>query len=216
MKILTVSIYSHNLGLTKTFYKEKAGFELLEETPTHCSFKIGNSVLKFELTDQPTGIYHFAFSIPNNKIQEALGWVARRTAVLKNPDQQEVTNFPNWNSDSVYFYDLEGNLLEFITRYDQQVVNDQPFDADQVIGINEIGVATETPQATATTLTAEHELEYFVKGPRLEEFCVVGDEEGMFVISRLGRTWFPTATAAASIPLTATIEQNDKIYQVNL
>jgi hypothetical protein len=57
-------------------------FSLIEETTTTTvSFKTGNSILHFRLTTKAVSpFYHIAFSIPNNKFQDALDWISKRNS----------------------------------------------------------------------------------------------------------------------------------------
>ncbi len=49
-----------------------------------------------------------------------------------------------------------------------------------------------------STTTIKHEfntlfhIPYFEKGPRLQDFAVMGDADGMFIVSKTGRGWLPT------------------------
>lgn len=118
MEILELTLLTNNILETKKFYEQIIGFEKLFETETTVSFAVGFSKLTFELTQkalQPK--YHFAFNISSNKLNEAINWTLERTPLIKI-ENSYVADFHYWNAKSIYFYDNNQNILEFICRYD--------------------------------------------------------------------------------------------------
>ncbi|NIG55496.1 VOC family protein [Chitinophaga sp. Cy-1792] len=210
MKITALEIISNDINKAIHFYHEILGFELVASSPEKAVVKIGHTLFTLKHDNQAKGVYHLAFDIANNHLEEALHWIAAKMPVVKDKDHNEITGFPAWNAKSFYFYDQEDNLLELITRYDQHSHNSQPFDQHAIIGINEVGISPAAPLVLAEDLVSNHGLSWFAKGPKLEEFCVVGDEEGMFVISRAGRNWYPTDKPAGHIPLRVLVQANGK------
>lgn len=47
--------------------------------------------------------YHFAFNIPNNKLQRAIKWVHSRVSLIPIEDSDMVADFKNWNAQFIYF-----------------------------------------------------------------------------------------------------------------
>lgn len=54
------------------------------------------------------GNIHFALEVPRDKFEQAQSHIFSKNVTIYGPVRQE------WmNADSIYFYDLDGNLLEF-------------------------------------------------------------------------------------------------------
>ena len=49
----------------------------------------------------------------------------------------------SWNSDSVYFKDAAGNVLEFIARHNLKNAVEEEFDSSQILNVSEIGLPSE-------------------------------------------------------------------------
>ena len=64
------------------------------------------------------------------------------------------------------------------------------------IGICEIGVPVEDVTEACKIINDAFEVPYFKKGPRLQVFSVMGDENGLFIVTQAGRGWLPTQQPA--------------------
>lgn len=201
MHIKEIDIRTNDLEGSLQFYHTILGLECLAKNTHALSFRAGRSVLTFTAAGTGTYIYHFAFDIPNNKMTEAIEWLADKAERIPNPDGAYLTHFENWNAESVYFYDNNHNVVELITRYDQQVYAEAAFSAEQLLSISEIGLVTEQPIAFADELICQYPLEYYHKGPKRDDFVVLGDEQGLFIISGPSRHWYPTDLQVARQPL---------------
>ncbi|MNL17020.1 hypothetical protein D3C87_1380890 [compost metagenome] len=80
--------------------------------------QVGSSVLKFIENPEFDSVYHFAFNIPENKLEEAIKWCADKIDLIMIENKRVIANFETWNANAIYFYDNNGNLLEFIARHD--------------------------------------------------------------------------------------------------
>lgn len=59
-------------------------------------------------------------------------------------------DFPDWNAKSVYFYDAEENILEFIARHNlDEPTNDATFTSNHIKRISEIGIAVSDTEGFA-------------------------------------------------------------------
>ena len=83
MKIQGLDILTNDLSATKRFYNNILGFQIRKETDELISFSAGTSVLSFHKTEIERPVYHFAFTIPMNKIEEALEWMAPKAVLIK-------------------------------------------------------------------------------------------------------------------------------------
>src|SRR3954452_10331545 len=187
MNILEVEILTDNLIETEKFYVGLLGFHTIEKDNNSISFVAGQSILTFIESNELNPTYHFAFNIPNNKINEAVSWVSARCDLIKSFDNGILANFESWNAKAFYFYDNNQNILEFITRFDLNNYSDYRFEASSIQSISEIGIVTDEPISYAADLVAHHDLNYFQKQPIRENFVVLGNDEGLFIIAKNGR-----------------------------
>jgi catechol 2,3-dioxygenase-like lactoylglutathione lyase family enzyme len=203
MMIHELELASADLKRTQEFYAGVLGLELVETEPGKLAFQLGETKLVFvdAIRVESVGmepVYHMAFDIPRNKLQEALDWMAARVAILPLPDGGRIMNFTNWQAASFYFFDTTGNLLECIVRHDRQEEANEAFGAEQLLRVSELGIVTKDVPALVEKLRTEHGLLPFVKQPVLENFAAIGEETGLLILSQEGRNWFPTQLPAKS------------------
>ena len=216
MEIKEIELQTDNIEETAKFYSDLLGFEEMRSETKTISFKAGRSILTFIKSDRLNPQYHFAFNIPNNKLDEALAWILTKTGLIANPENEFITNFDNWNAKALYFYDNNGNILEFITRFDLNVISDKPFSAKSIQSISEIGIVTDEPVKLAENLINENQLFYYVKGPKREDFAALGDENGLFIISSSNRNWYPTEQRAERHYVKIKISLNDVTREIRM
>ena len=209
MDILEIEILSDNIEETTKFYSELLGFKILHADRNTISFAVGKSVLTFIKSDNLNPKYHFAFNIPENKLDEAIEWCKNKVDLIFIEDQNVITNFENWNANAVYFYDNNGNLLEFIARHDLNNTQNESFSSKSILNISEIGIVNENPLALGKELIAKHNLKFFSKNDNSELFAAVGDDEGLLIIVKPNRNWYPTQTPSESNKTQVIIENNE-------
>lgn len=211
MEILKLVLQSENFEKTLKFYQEKLGFELLSRNMNQVAFQVGSSELVFEKeTTGSASSYHFAFLIPNHSIEFALQWLSEKDIKILNSDSGPIVNFENWKAKSVYFEDAHGNILEFISREDLHIDLIGDFSTQSILGINEIGVVTDSPLKMAEKINAISGLDYFTKGPKDTDFLAMGDDSGLLVISKKGRNWYPTKSPSKPSRIRFEIEVENK------
>lgn len=214
MFIHTVHLLATDLQTLSDFYSDVLGLPVQKDNRSDNSLivTVGRSTLIFHGTIQgiPAAnrpIYHFAFNVPENRIQEACDWLQERTPLLRANDEAIFYN-PNWNTYAVYFNDPAGNIVEFITRHDLQTElydlssNSAPnsdnhaFDTSMLLNVSEIGIMADDVSALATRLAQDFNLPYY--GQSSDQFTPMGDENGLLIVVKTGRTWFPTIDLAAN------------------
>ncbi|GAB2668157.1 hypothetical protein GCM10027036_22150 [Flavihumibacter cheonanensis] len=201
--IVELELASPDLKRTLEFYSGVLGLEVVERGAGKLAFQLGDTKLVFVDAEgvEPVGaepVYHMAFDIPRNKLQEAFEWFAARVEVLLLPDGGHIMNFANWQAESFYFFDTTGNLLECIVRHDQKEEASGAFGAEQLLRVSELGIVTSHVPSLVEKLETEHGLLPFVKQPVLENFAAIGNETGLLILSQEGRNWFPTQLPAQS------------------
>ena len=193
MRIDKLVLYSANLAQLKSFYVEVLNFNLMEATNTELKFQIGSTELIFK-ESQDTNPYHFAFNIPSNQIDEALVWLKKRVIVLQR-EGEEILHFESWNAKAVYFHDLDGNIVEFIAREELEIHASTTFSQASILSVSEIGIPSEDNSVVYDFISEKFGLEIY-SGTR-EEFCALGDAEGLFIcVNRNERKWIPLGEEA--------------------
>ena len=77
MNILEIQLLSTDIPQTQKFYHEILGLEILHADDSSLTFLAGHSTLIFKKTNNKNPVYHFAFSIPANKFEEAHAWASQ-------------------------------------------------------------------------------------------------------------------------------------------
>lgn len=189
MKIEELTLYTSQLKAQEDFYSEVLGLQIVHSSNDGITFIVGNTLLTF-LERNHTNPYHFAINIPAHQIQEALVWLKQRVTIQCD-NTKEIVDFPAWNAQSIYFYDADKNILEFIGRRDLAITIPTPFSGESLFEISEIGIATAHFEEKYTTLLTELKLEKFGGGK--EVFAAFGSDNGLFIlIDKTRKTWFPT------------------------
>ena len=181
-------------------------------------FKIslGKTDLIFQENNQlDDPVYHYAITIPSNKIDEAKEWLKDRVKLIWIEEYQSViADFFNWNAKSVYFFDVAGNIVELISRFDLKNETDEPFDSRQFLSVSEIGIVFKEDEIElrSKVLMNTYSLPYFSKQPPLPSFKVLGDDHGLFIIVPENRNWFATTITSKVLPLDIEFENGGKHY----
>lgn len=192
MKLKEIHILTDDLTQTESFYHKVMGFDILPGDLSVLRLRAGKTVLVFHRSDREHPVYHLAFDIPNDKLEKALKWMKEKVCIIPASDSETIADFVNWNAKSFYFYDNNGNILEYITRFDLQNASGGAFDGSSVLHISEIGLVTANVPELASQITAGYRVETYPKQPPQEHFTVMGDEEGLFILASDKRNWFPT------------------------
>ena len=216
MDILEIELLTDNFAETTKFYSEVLGLEILCQDNISISFQVGHSVLVFTKSENLSPKYHFAFNIPCNKIEEAILWTSTRTNLITIANNEIITDFDSWNAHAIFFYDNNGNILEFIARHDLNNESEISFRHSSILSISEIGIVTGSPLQLAGKLHSENGINYFSKGTKSESFVVLGNDNGLLVIVKESRNWYPTNLPAEKFYTRIKLKDNDEIVELNL
>lgn len=207
MKIEKLTIFTSQLQEQLKFYRDSLQMEVREQSEEHFQLVAGYSMLEFRQREKSTP-YHIAFHIPDKQEEEALRWLKERVSVLKN-NNDEIIDFSNWDAKSVYFYDEDENVMEFISRGHLNKPESAIFSGKSVVGLSEIGVPTEDIQEKFDFLQKNCGLEVF--DGSFERFCAIGDPQGLFItIDKNMKDWFPTGDRAFSSDFEIEFTHHDK------
>lgn len=199
MKITALGLTCRDLNAQRHFYAEVLELPLLESTATHFAVQVGATRLGFQLEPDLQGVYHFAFNIPENQLAEARSWIQQRAALLEEDGNDEFTASAAWNAQMFYFRDPDGNILECIARHRLANASAQAFGPASLLDVSEIGWPVEDVPRSVERL--QQRLGLSVLGTASGTFAPLGDDNGLLIVVEFGRPWFPTAQAAARLPL---------------
>lgn len=190
MQIVNVKLLTSCIDPLRSFYAHTLGLPLQSDSKDEFTVKAGKSSLTFvNQTDEDEPFYHFAFDIPNNKIDESIEWlISTGTAIQLLPNHQYKNYSDSWNSTSIYFYDPAGNIVEFIARHTLSNSSTAPFSSTDFLNISEIGlVVHDVPKAMDLLKTELNVKTYKYYN---ERFTPLGDESGLFILAAYNRVWF--------------------------
>lgn len=160
---------------------------------------VGDTTLLFTKADPDfDGAYHFAFNIPENQFQAAKQWIAKRIPLLHDETGKEEFASESWSSESIYFKDAAGNILEFIARHNLKNAVEGEFDSSQILNISEIGLPSEDVVSWANELCTKLKLSVFKQEPN-ENFTPVGDDNGLLILPLKDRIWIPNSGVPAKL-----------------
>jgi hypothetical protein len=144
------------------------------------------------------GQYHFCFNIPENQFAEAKRWISIRTPLLQDENGRDEFHSESWNSNSLYFKDAGGHILEFIARHDQRNADDSPFNGTHILQVSEIGLPSRDVLSLARELCSQLGVSVY-RQEASETFTPIGDEEGLFILAVENRIWYPNTGVPAKL-----------------
>lgn len=217
MYIIYLELPAQDLITQRDFYSQVLGL------PVHLSaenleVKAGRTTLVFtQAGPHFDGVYHFAFNIPENQFQAAKSWMSERIPLLRNESGQDEYDFTNWNAHAFYFRDATGNILEFIARHDLKNAVSGAFNSEQILQVSEIGLPSEDVVVFADDLCSRLGLNVFRGQHPEKEFTPIGDDEGLFILPRVGRLWLPThdpGVPARLLPVRVKVAVHNTAWEV--
>jgi catechol 2,3-dioxygenase-like lactoylglutathione lyase family enzyme len=195
MKIYQINVRCFDILQMKRFYTETLEMPIISESASHFSVMAGTSKLVFE-QDTKTPYYHLCFRTCSDFFDHMYQKLMKKNLLL--PDEQgEFSLF--WQGKQAYFTDPDGNILELLER---------PFywegDAPDFgwYDIGEIGM----PVKEISDM--QNKLGPYIQDQQKstnETFAFYGDQEGVFVLVKEGRNWYPTERRATIHPIKAIV-----------
>ncbi len=216
MNILELELLTDSITETELFYTKVIGLKTISKTNSSVSFAAGSTKLTFRSSENLKPVYHFAFDIPNNKLLEAFAWIEKKTEIMEVVPPEKIADFYNWNAKSFYFYDNNGNILEFIARFSLDNASEKPFDGLSILSVSEIGFVTKNVSKLSDEMFKEYGLSVFSKQPKLEKFIVLGTDTGLFILVEENRDWYPTHQKAKSFWTKVVFDNNGKTREIEI
>ncbi|GEM_PF-105386 len=185
-----VTLTTTMLGEMLAFYTSVLQMPLSERSEHSFSVRVGAALLVFEqVAEKP--FYHFACGIAEAAFDALAKVIQQRGLVLRGKDGQEIMQSYTWKGKQLYFLDPEGNILEMLAF---------PSEAKTSwLSIQEIGMPVpDVPTYTAflQSIPIPNAFE-----PESTTFRFYGDQEGVLVLVKESRPWFPTDRGASIHPI---------------
>lgn len=217
MRILELRLASDLVHELRRFYVERLGFFEEEQVggTDGLRLEIGHTHLTF-VPGTADRRYHFAFNIPYGCLEDAAAWLVKcGVQLVEQPGGKgPLVDFPNWNAQSVYFFDPSGNIVELIARKDLPHARGKAFTPALISGVSEIGVPFDEPEMMRDFLTTAYGLPVFAKQKPGPNFSALGDDEGLLLLVPTGRSWFMGDFAAGKFPTAVKLEQGGKTTEL--
>jgi catechol-2,3-dioxygenase len=216
MEILELKLATNDLAQTENFYREVLEFPVQEKSSSMVQFQVGITNLAFEYSNNSGPFYHFAFTIPQNKLEKALRWIEKKNiSIIPVHGAKKIAGFTA-NARSFYFFDNNKNILEFIVRPDLNISSSEPFSSASIVCISEIGLVCENVKEESERIRHEYNVPVFTKWKPNDHFIPQGDDNGLFIIVGEGRHWYPTEIPAEKFPVSVKFRSEEKVYEINL
>jgi hypothetical protein len=216
MEFCNLHMETQNLQSLFEFYTNILRFEVSDQTTSSFSIKSGYSTVTFHQQAASRSFYHFAFHVPAHLFDDAYNYFQSKVPILPVATGQYITDFKNWDARSFYFLDPCKNIVEIITHVKTKINSRERFTLNSLTHLIEIGWVTDNVTATCQKLQEDYGLAYFHKGPVTENFAVMGDERGMFIVVTKDRHWFPTVLPAAISETKVLVKIEGQQVEINI
>ena len=190
----------------RNFWENTIGCEVVNQTSTTFTIKIGTSLLTFKpnFTSLARPQYHFAILIPSNQIENCLAWL-KNGGKKKDGDEiqiwrggetnAEIIQSPLYNSSSVYFADYGGNIIELVARRNLDNPEEGEFSSEMFKEINSVSMVTKEVRVAQDLISQN--LGYQPVDRTTSGYKVMGNANGLINLVVQNRILPPTTTEQA-------------------
>jgi catechol 2,3-dioxygenase-like lactoylglutathione lyase family enzyme len=190
-----IRLASERLEAQRALYAERLGLPAAGEGD---ALVVGIGDAQLVLAPGEPSPQHFAVRIPSASYADALAWLGERVELLTGEDGSSAFAFPDWNADSAYFADPDGNIVELIAHHDLPEPYAPPFGPSTLLGLCEAGMPVDDVAAFLDELERRTGARRW-SGNR-DTFAAAGTKAGSLIVVQRGRVWYPTEAAAATRP----------------
>ncbi|MFD2797553.1 VOC family protein [Promicromonospora vindobonensis] len=222
MEIMSVDTVTRSTAETAAYYESVLGLPVRKEIGA-VEVAVGRSVIRFREDPGAEGDQHYAFLVDDSRFDAARAFLAEGPGLLGDGDRTEFESQAAWNARSLYFPGPDRSVLEVIARRDLPQtlsarhargakasnprvpgVQPTPFRPGDLLSVSEVGIAVPDVVGTADRLT-DAGIGRYPDGS--ETFTPAGHIDGMLILVRPGRTWFPTSDRVVGEPPVTVIAQ---------
>ncbi|SFL53312.1 Catechol-2,3-dioxygenase [Paenibacillus sp. 1_12] len=214
MKILKIEVKTKRLAMIKEFYGDLMNFEIKDYSDQCIVLQAGQTTIIFNQDDKSEAFYHIAFSIPSNQFTASQQWLQHKGIDLIKKEGKDQFEFMDWPASACYFYDPDGNLIEFIAHHTTTQENNQTFQQNNILYVSEIGLPVDDVSEVTKIICESFNLSLW-RGDG-KQFSAIGDEHGLFIVIDKNRPWFPVNKKPGMFPTAVTIQgEKEIILQMN-
>ena len=197
MHIDQLIVWANDLRAQRHFYESVLGLSV-RATVDQLVVRAGDTRLIFQQARRDwSGVYHFAFNIPENKFKESKDWLQARTPLIRDEAGRDEFDFQEWQAHGLYFYDAAGNIAEFVARHTLPNASAKPFSPESILCVSEIGIVVEDVRASLLEYQTTFGIQLY--GEPSDTFAPLGDENGLLIVVKRGRNWAPDTFTPADI-----------------
>ena len=211
MEILELTIPSTNIEGQRLLFSQTLGFQVELISNDHIAVSCGNTRLCFVQSGEQF-LFHYCFLVPPGCLSSIVSFLDQREFEALHYAGKRVVDFGN--GKSVYFYDADGNIAEFIERPSLGMESQAEFTISDVLCVNEIGIPSKNPIDYAQQLIREFGIQPMVDGIWREDFVWCGDFQGVFLVTKLGRNWMPTEKPAQYNPVRVKFKTQEGVFDI--
>lgn len=162
--------------------------------------EIGRSLLVFEEGDR--GPTHFAIDVTVGAFDEVAEWADASFGLVRSRSGETRFRFESWRARACYFLDPAGNLGEFIAREERS-------HCARFVGLSEIALVVDDVGRTRQDLLLP------AYGEPGTDFAALGDPDGLFIVAKTGRPWYPDQSIpSCPVETRATVRAENRRFQV--
>ena len=214
MEIRELSLFSNNIDKQEEFYKNVLGFHCLRKSDNLLEIRTKENKLIFEKTNKKL-FYHFAFLIPTRSLESAISFMEEKHITLLQCEGKSIIRWSDtFSGSSFYFYDKDENIVEFVERPILNYQSSSDFSIDSIIKLNEIGLSVLNPKKMAEELMTKYGITPSNKNRINNQFCWTGDYNGVIIVVKKGRNWFPTERPGITNDFTIKYFDSGKEYKL--
>lgn len=198
MKLRRLQLKAANLAAQAAFYREVLRLPV-EADGERVVVTAGHSEIEFtQAAEGEKPFYHFAFTIPENRLEGAMEWLEPRCRIENiKKSRRKTIQFRNWDAEACYFFDPAGNILEFIAHHPLGNGVGAPFSEEHILHVSEIGLVV--PSVPDTEALVGKTLGLGPYRGSSENFAPLGDINGVLIVVPQERIWLPTTDVPASV-----------------
>ena len=216
MIIKSLEFYTTKLQAQYDFYIIELGFTQYERSNNRFSFHVGHThvVIQEDLESQLNPI-HFAFALQNIGIVEVYHFLKHKVELIPNQrNGRVIIDFPAWKAQSLYFFDADYNVVEFILRKRDLKKMNSMFSVDNISSICEVGMPVKNCTHVAKSLKEKLCLEEYMGAS--DHFIPIGDDDGLFIMVEEGvKKWFPVNQLVQAAKLEVVVGIQERVYEVS-
>lgn len=188
MKFLEIELYTNDPVGTRAFYTEHLGLSIISESTEHLTIQLGWTKLTFQAVQIAVAPHYLAINLPDALLDICKDYYQLRDLVPQNFGKKQIALL-NRYTYAGYCQDNNGNVILFIGRNDLPTYSFKLTASKLFQGVNELGIVTEYVPETARQLIRRLATDSIKIYEQDQDFALIGDSEGCFVISKTGQKW---------------------------